>query len=179
MSTSPSVPVGKRRPGQQEGHKLLCCGPAGAPAWCPRGAVSGRKGHFCAHAHLITGPIWSVPTVKQTPVLEEMDFRRQIHCSHRSPQQLSHANYFPFLVATAKSNCSPRGDSLCRLSVIWKCLTHSSARFQGRVFHWGVLDGSLFTTHWTSCSSPNGSSLFFRMACSYQTGKQPCEILIG
>lgn len=123
MSTSPSVPVGKRRPRQQEGHKLLCCGPAGAPARCPRGAVSGRKGHFCAHAHLITGPIWSVPTVKQTPVLEEMDFRRQIHCSHRSPQQLSHANYFPFLVATAKSNCSPRGDSLCRLSVIWKCLT--------------------------------------------------------
>lgn len=71
----------------------------------PGGQSLGVKGDFCVQAHLITGPIWSVPTVKQTPVLKEMGFRRRIYCSYRSLDQLSNANYFPLLVALAKCNC--------------------------------------------------------------------------
>lgn len=177
VSASPSVPVMKRWPRRQGGHKLLCCGPAGAPAPGPQGAISGSKGHFCAHAHLITGPIWSVPTVKQTPVLQEMDFRRQTHCSHRSPQQLSCANCLPSRVTVARPNCSPRGDRLCRLAVIGKCLI-PQPDFK-KVFHWGALNGLLFATHPACRWPPNSRALLFRMAYSHPTGEQPCKVLTG
>lgn len=61
-------------------------GPAGVQAPLPGEPSLGGKGELGVHARLITGPIWRVPTAKQTPVFKEVDFRQQIisatgHCN--------------------------------------------------------------------------------------------------
>ena len=89
----------------------------------------GVKGQLGVHAHLITGPIWRVPTASQTSVFKEVDFRRQIYFSYRSLQQLSYANYSSLLVAVAKFKCCSRGERLCILLSHLK-ISSSSIRFQ-------------------------------------------------
>lgn len=93
-------------------------GPAGVQAPLPGEPSLGDKGELGVHARLITGPIWRVPTAKQTPVFKEVDFRQQIYFSYRSLQQLSYANYSSLLVTMAKFNCCSRGERLCILLVV-------------------------------------------------------------
>lgn len=132
----------------------------------------GVKGHVCVHAHLITGPIWRVPTVKQTSVLEDMGFPRQMYFGHRSLDQLSRDNYFPLLVTTAKPDCCSGGDRLCILLVVGKYLAQPPDLREEGATTTGIYPGIprlLFHSLHIRHTFPNGKPLFAGMVYSSQT----------
>lgn len=136
----------------------------------------GIKGYFCVHIHLITGPIWREPAVKQTPVWRKW-----------TPQDkftgMAFMCYFPLLVTMAKFHCCSGGERLRMRLVMWKYLTELPDFKKDIVMN--VLPGldCFFNYHTPdTLHISKWQILFFFFVCvgySYYPEKQSLKILTG